>query len=178
MNEQELKDIIKEAIRQFIERDKTLLELKVYEPAISHRIAVYLEKIFNDETLNFDCEYDKHGNENKKEINIITDAKRDCDCKSCKKWSVKNSSGNIKDKVEIRPDIIVHKERGNKNEGNIIAIEIKKDHRCLFDEAKLKALVNKDGNYKYKIGAFIYFSKDKPSVKWFPEDNENQFEQL
>ena len=62
---EKLKNKVKAAVKSFVKDDLKLLELKVYEPAVSHRIAVYLEKEFNSDeeyknkALNFDCEYNK-----------------------------------------------------------------------------------------------------------------------
>jgi len=110
-----------------------------------------------------------------KTVEIAIFFRRTCRCQSCKKWSTKNPVNNTnKNSVEIRPDIIIHKKRGNKSVGNIVAIEIKKKENCLFDQAKLKALTSKDGDYKYKLGVFIYFSNDDPKYKWFVDGLEKK----
>jgi hypothetical protein len=167
---EELKNKVKTAVRLFIENDGELLSLSggIHEQTISHRIAVYLECLFR--RFHVDCEYNKHGvtGDNKKVVENITELKRGCLCKSCKKWCRENPiGGTIRDFSEIRPDIIIHKERGKANTGNILVIEIKKVEECLFDEGKLKSLTDKNGDYKYDLGVFVYFSENQPKYKWF-----------
>ena len=68
----------------------------------------------------------------------------------------------------FRPDILVHK-RGTDG-FNLIAIEVKKDKECPFDEAKLRALTkpfDDYGEYGYELGVFIWFPENIPSYKWF-----------
>ena len=79
----DLKRRIRIAIRRFKQRDwdSDLSKVNIYEPTISHRIAVYLEKLFSD--FHVDCEYNKHGVDHKF-----------------------NQTGD-----KIRPDIIIHRRR-------------------------------------------------------------------
>ena len=71
---------IKSAIEKFINNDKKdLVAVGIYEPSVSHRIAVYLENEFPKYKV--DCEYNKDGESSKL-----------------------NSEGK-----KVRPDIIVHK---------------------------------------------------------------------
>lgn len=180
-NEQELKKLknkVKSSIHMFLANDNELLSLAggVHEQTISHRIAVYLEPLFKD--YHVDCEYNKHGDrgENKKIIENVTNSRQTCKCEKCKKWSRrrKNSFNSInKINFEIRPDIIIRKKRGEKSNGNILVIEIKKNKECLFDQEKLKALTLSSGDFKYRLGTFIYFSKCKPKYKWFVNGKEN-----
>ncbi len=75
-----IKKIIKESVMSFIKNDKNdLLKIRIYEPTLSHRIAVYLENKFSD--YDVDCEYNKIGKDPKI-----------------------NSKGK-----KVRPDIIIHK---------------------------------------------------------------------
>lgn len=142
MTTDELKNKVKEAVKRFIDNDKELLDLKVYEPAVSHRIAVYLERVFNSNLLNFDCEYDKRFDLPK----MTLDGKK------------------------FRPDILVHKR--NCNSSNILAIEIKKAKKSKFDEDKLQKLTSLSEEYKYQLGVFIYFPKGKSEYKWFVNGQE------
>lgn len=140
MNERYLEDLknkVKEACKLFIDRDKQLLDLRVYESAVSHRIAVYLEGIFNDKSLNYDCEYDKRLDLPKRTL---------------------NGRG-------IRPDILVHER--NASSRNILAIEIKKKRKSKWDEKKLGMLTEQYGQYKYMLGVFICFPNGEPEYKWF-----------
>jgi len=174
MNEQkieELKNKVKTAIDLFLANDGELLSLAggIHEQTISHRIAVYLEPLFNG--YHVDCEYNKHGDQknDKKIIANITYSRQNCQCQSCKnRSSAKNSTNNASKKdIEIRPDIIIHKKRGDKRSGNILVIEVKKKGECSFDQAKLEALTLSDGKFKYMLGVFIWFTNDKPKYEWF-----------
>lgn len=85
------------AIKKFNDQDKIdLWNVRIYEPTMSHRIAVYLEKEFKQ--YNIDCEYDKN----------FKDPKT-------------NSSREI-----IRPDIIIHKRNNRDSPDNRVVFEIKK----------------------------------------------------
>ena len=86
MTNKEIKRKIRKALDTFIENDKEyLMDVGIYEPTISHRIAVYLEPLFP--SWNIDCEYNKN-------------------LKGIKKR--RNGSN-------IRPDIIIHKINTNDN---------------------------------------------------------------
>ncbi len=74
------KEKIREAVREFKALDHAaLLRVNIYEPTISHRIAVYLGNLFPG--LNVDCEYSQN-------------------LSGAKKAGLAN---------KIRPDIIIHK---------------------------------------------------------------------
>ena len=85
----QLKHLVESAVHLFLANDKDLLNLKVYEPAVSHRIAVYLEKVFMDKSLNYDCEYNKD-------------------------FDLPKSMPNGK---EIRPDILIHQRQERNRPG-------------------------------------------------------------
>lgn len=75
--------------------------------------------------------------------------------------------GNTKKSI-IYPDFILHKRRSN--EFNILAIEFKKYSNsrkmaCDKDKEKLKALTNINASFRYKVGLFIVFGKERKSVK-------------
>ncbi|MFZ2522837.1 MAG: hypothetical protein WAW92_00445 [Minisyncoccia bacterium] len=163
-----MQDKIIKAVECFINNDIELLDLSAHEQAISHRIGVYLESIFESEKLSIDCEYNKHLNK-PKEINLHDldpELLKTCGCGSCKKIVARNLY-EIPEK-SFRPDIVIHS-RGN-DERNLVVIEVKKHKECLFDEAKLKALTrpkNIGGEYGYELGVFIWFIENKPQYKWF-----------
>ena len=50
-------DIINEVLNQFMENDIILLDIGANERTISHKIACYLDKKF--ENLDVDCEYNR-----------------------------------------------------------------------------------------------------------------------
>jgi hypothetical protein len=167
---QELQEKVDNAVRDFMKYDSDLLKSEAHEQAISHRIAVYLEKSFGEsEKLNVDCEYNKHL-KSPKRINLDLDdlmkqkeqAKR-CWCSMCQVICHGLNLEKFDDKL-FRPDIVVHS-RGNDNR-NLIAIEIKADEMCPFDVAKLRALtvLKKNGGlYEYQLGVFLNFPNGIPN---------------
>ena len=168
---QELKTKVRQAVNDFVKERPSLLKLRAHEQAVSHRVAFYLENVFCESErvgLNVDCEYNKHL-EKDKAINIDRKAfakrkYKNCRCDGCKKLR----SNKLPDEKLFRPDVVVHLR--DTDVRNLIAIEIKKGKRCLFDEAKLQALTKlKDngGQYEYQLEVFLYFPKRKPKYKWF-----------
>lgn len=159
----ELQQKVEQAVSDFVRENPSLLELEAHEQAISHRVAYYLESQFRKGTnLNVDCEYDQHLDVCKT-FNFEKEYKK-CDCVGCKKARKKKSNP----KKLCRPDILVHS-RGN-DDRNLIVIEIKQDERCLFDEAKLKALTKPKteeakGEFGYQLGVFLYFPKKITGVR-------------
>lgn len=140
------KENIRDALRQFIVKDKEkLLRVDIYEPTISHRIAVYLENLFPD--FDVDCEYNKNSNEGKE----IEDKKN-------------------RDGKKIRPDVIIHN-RGSID--NIVIIEVKKSgiksKLAKTDIEKLEKCMN--GALKYKLGVFVGVLKRKIDICWIEENN-------
>jgi len=125
------------AVQLFIDNDLGLLCLKVYEPAVSHRIAFYLEREFFKEGFHVDCEYDK-------------------------RFDLGKPGPGGK---PMRPDIVVHTR--NQSANNEIAIEIKKTRTSKCDIQKLKMLTQKGGLYEYCLGVFIYFPNNKSRFMWF-----------
>lgn len=165
MSEQELKDLknkVTYAVNQFLAEVPNLLKLDVHEQSISHRIAVYLEPLFKG--WNVDCEYNKHLESSKKmdlsEIN--PDDHKSCGCEVCKK-NIDGEDIKLENRL-FRPDILVH-QRGT-DEGNLIAIELKKEKECFFDQAKLNALTSLDDDYRYALGVNIYFIDGEPQFKF------------
>lgn len=121
---------------------------RVYEPAISHKLAEYLQEMFRKRDV--DAEYDKYGSAAKKELENF---QYFCDTNSTDR---------------IRPDIIVHY-RGIRF-GNLLAMEIKdcnaskKSQECV--DEKLKRLTDRGGQFGYLIGALWVFG-DADSEKLF-----------
>ncbi len=137
-----IKRCIRYAIKEFAKRDrKDLLKVNIYEPTISHRIALYLEKELKKykkySQYNVDCEYNKNLSNQKL-----------------------NSKGE-----KVRPDIIVHIRRTNKN---LCVIEIKKAGReskkGKKDIKKLKEVVN--NSLHYTLGVFIGVLKSRIDICW------------
>jgi hypothetical protein len=168
-----MREKVIQAVKLFIDNDIKLLESSAHEQAISHRIGVYLESLFESEKLNIDCEYNKHLDEPKKIdlYNLNPKLCENCKCNSCR-FVVKGNLNEIPEKG-FRPDILVH-ERGTDG-FNLIVIEVKKDKECPFDEAKLRALTlskDKGGEFGYALGVFIWFVNNKAKFKWFTAGNE------
>lgn len=121
---------------------------RVYESAISHKLAEYLQDMFRKHDV--DAEYDKYGSGARKELDAFHN------------FCATNSTDRI------RPDIIVHY-RGIKF-GNLLAVEIKdcnasKTSMNCVDE-KLKRLTDRAGQFGYLVGALWIFG-DADSEKLF-----------
>ena len=110
-----IKEKVKIVVDKFIKNDKEhLYKDGVHENAMSHRIAVYLEKEFKN--YNIDCEYNKNLS-----IPKLNDKKE-----------------------KIRPDIIIHKRGENKNNLVVIEIKkVGKDSQLAEkDIVKIKKMNN------------------------------------
>ncbi len=171
-----LQEKIKSAVTSFVSNDVDLLYLDVHEQSVSHRIAVCLENLFLEPKLNVDCEYNKHLDNGKTvDLTKFIDTRNyeSCGCNACDDIVAGKNLDRL-DRKLFRPDILVH-HRGHDDQ-NEIAIEVKKDHVCPFDVAKIKALTlsrEKGGSYGYNLGAFIYFEGNKPYYIWFKDGKES-----
>ena len=119
--------------------DSDLLERKVREECVNHRLAFYIEAIYeeivkDDRLYCVDLEYNK---------DISPDYKK-----------VKDENGN---EISIRPDIIVHKRESNND--NLIAIEAKYESNSKHDIFKLTRLLEAPYNYSYSVA--ISYNPDK-----------------
>jgi hypothetical protein len=144
MDKEEAKQLIIESLKILIQRDLGIINNKVKEECINHRLACYLEKLINENPNNnlhydVDLEYNKNYKNPKK---IIVDE-------------------NNNEKA-IRPDIIIHKRDSN---DNLIAFEIKKDYTNKNDFQKIKGLVRQ---HNYSYGCLISYlpGKDYMRVKF------------
>ena len=136
-----IKEKVKDAIENIYNNDSDLFDRENYEVTISCKLAQYLHDKSTD--FSVDCEYNKHINGEKR---------------------VEELGKNI------RPDIVIHN-RGT-DEGNIVYIEIKTDHNSDFREddiTKIKFMTKQNGEYRYKLGAFIDFNRNKENliIKFF-----------
>lgn len=133
MNIVVIKRRIQHCIDKIYENDSDLFDRNNYEVTISSKLAQYLFIEFKE--YDVDCEYNKHIDE-------------------------KKYSNELNQK--IRPDIIIHT-RGT-DENNLVYIEIKTDHNResrTFDYNKIKAMTKQNSEYKYSLGLFIDFNRDK-----------------
>jgi hypothetical protein len=132
-----IKRRIKHCIEKIYENDSDLFDRNNYEVTISSKLAQYLFIEFKK--YDVDCEYNKHINQEKR---------------------VKELNHNI------RPDIIIHR-RGT-DEDNLVYIEIKTDHNResrTYDYDKVKVMTKQEGKYRYNLGLFIDFNRDKEKLK-------------
>lgn len=136
---------LKRALKNFYKKESFLVEYKVAERALTHKLAEYLQKLFPD--YNVDCEYNKVGNGDSKRVSALMDANSDCphNCNECPA-----------NKCVIFPDIIVHK-RGT--DENILVIEAKTSWSRQSSENDYKKLIalRKANEYHYQMGVALRF---------------------
>lgn len=129
-----IKEKIRVAVRSFNNEKEHLYRVDIFEPTLSHRIALHLESQFLDDGYVVDCEYNRN----------INDPKRD----------------DLNQK--IRPDIIVH--RRNSSENNLVLFEVKKagkdSNKGQEDIRKLQRI----SNLNYTLRVFIGVLKNKTQV--------------
>lgn len=179
---EDLKVLLTDCLADFWERDSDLIKNKVYEPVISGKFAMILQKQLYKKhffgmppNIDIDIEYDKHLQDAK----IIGDKCKYCSDKNCR---VKKQS-LITEEKKIRPDIVFH-ERINDN-NNICAFEIKcsraKKMKVLkystykYDYAKLKALVCGEYEYKYTWGIHLTFFEKGTVVQIFKNNEISRY---
>lgn len=122
----EVRRKVDQAIAQLLEKDFFLLQIDANERAISHRLGIYLQLLF--EEWHVDCEYNRDLDNPKrlKTYKSFIDPK-------LRVWSIAET-----DPITVFPDIIIH-ERGTHN--NLLIIEMKKTMSQTsnkFDYFKLK----------------------------------------
>ena len=142
MNNRIIKGKIREALKLFIAKDKqALLAVDIYEPTISHRIAVYLEDLLPG--FDIDCEYNK----------TLLGKKKDIEGK------------------KIRPDIIIHKRGTNEDNSVILEIKKsgKNSKLAKADIKKLKKCMK--GTLNYDLGVFISILKRNIYICWIEKNN-------
>ena len=147
----------KSALRQFYRNDYALVEYRVAERALTHKLAEHLQRRFKG--FSVDCEYNKVGRGDPKRVwafiaSLSCRSQLQCsgDCDEC--------AGN---KCVVFPDIIVHT-RGE--DENLIAIEAKTEWGKgdqTRDLLKLKALAESK-NYRYELCIAFRFCKDIAST--------------
>jgi len=147
MNNRIIKGKIREALKLFIAKDKqALLAVDIYEPTISHRIAVYLEDLFPG--FDIDCEYNK----------TLLGKKKDMNGK------------------KIRPDIIIHTRMTNEVNSVITEIKKsgKNSKLAKSDIEKLKRCMK--GTLNYDLGVFIGILKRNIDICWIEKNNNSILE--
>lgn len=144
-NQKLLLKILTKALIALADKDERLFDVGVHEQAFSHRLALYIEKYFQEEFSNFssemygindiavDCEYNRHGHEQKNLADII-------DKYPDKKTDV------------VRPDIVLHVRGGSEN---LLVVEVTRSDINAYQYAldKVTSFVNSD--YAYELGAVV-----------------------
>ena len=147
------KEVIIYAAKKLVENDTILIDTKVKEECINHKLALYIEeKIRAEEKIDFssldvDLEYDKRIEQSKKV-----------------------------DGRPIRPDILVHQRKsGDKN--NFVALEAKKDYWSRSDRRKIKKLVC-ENSFQYLLGCTISYLPEKAYllIRFFQKKTNNWLE--
>ncbi len=153
---------IMHAIDSLRMNDFHLIKYDCNERAIAHRLAIYIEQIFNGE-YSVDCEYNRDGVELKRLYEMF---------------------GETTNGLQVYPDIIVHK-RGT-NSKNILVLELKKRNHVTiqnkqFDQQKLKLFTSTEhGGLGYHYGAYIEFTTgvnhfEKPEIILYSKGAEIQW---
>ncbi len=140
-----ISDFIK-ALFVFLKKEQFLLKKGVNERSITHKLAEYLQREFQDYYV--DCEYNRML---KDEIYITKNLKLE----------IKDTKSTDLKQTTVYPDIIIHK-RGN-NEDNLLVIEVKKEENNSskkYDIKKLEAFTNQ---LNYKFGFYIEFNNESVS---------------
>lgn len=174
MNTQ-LQKLIKKAVSLFRREEPNLLSLGVHEQAVTHRIAVHLERLLEADAelraFHVDCEYSNHLEDSKtmkiQLAQIDAELMSKCRCGACIKL-LKHSFNTRANEKRFRPDIIVH--RRNSDATNKLVVEVKLRELCPFDMEKLKVLTIPKAaatDYGYELGAFIHFPEGTSSFRWF-----------
>jgi len=149
MSLESIRKKVLEALCKLRTNDHYLLEAKVNERTISHKLAEYLQEEFE---LVVDCEYNRHKKEPKRIFRELG-----------------NINCNDTDGKTVFPDIVVHK-RGTDDE-NLLVIEIKKSSNPIdrdFDREKIVAFTTE---LDYKFGLFLEINVDNPHdyLEWYEE---------
>jgi hypothetical protein len=123
--DEEIKTALVRAAGRFVDRDLNLLERALYEPALTHRLAVYLERRFP--THDVDCEYDRDG-----------DGPKD-----------------VAEYGNARPDIIVHCRGHNHPWNLLAVEAKWAGTSYYLDKRKLRGLKNPNGRFAYQVVALV-----------------------
>lgn len=136
-----IKEKIRVAIGAFNNEKDHLYRVDIFEPTLSHRIALHLESEFFNDGYVVDCEYNRNINDDK------------------------NDDLNQK----IRPDIIIHR-RGS-NENNLVIFEVKKagkdSKKGQEDIRKLRRI----SNLNYMTRVFVGVLKNKTQIVYVEDNS-------
>ena len=175
MNREQATEVVTASLRDLLEGDRILLVNDVAERAITHRLAMYLQRSVDRlhlENVHVDCEYNRNavaGQGAPKTVHLL---------RQRVEMLVHGQDVVADDRyrsVTTFPDIIVH-ERGT-NDRNLLVMEVKKANNQVdpeLDFAKLAAFTeNTERNdYQYRHGVFVLMTtavEDPPfpTLTWF-----------
>ena len=155
MNRDLIEEMVRKSIDRLIKEDSHLLIIDVNERTISHRLALYLQKEFED--WNVDCEYNRNIDTTK----MLNLSKRI-------QIPIEEVPPDDTEGKTVFPDIIVH-HRGT--DDNLLVIEMKKTSSNVprgFDLIKLEAFGEQLG-YVYRLFLCFNVGSDylkEPEIVW------------
>ncbi|ELP1878800.1 hypothetical protein QU233_004325 [Vibrio vulnificus] len=127
------------SLRQFIARDRYLLEVNANERSLTHRRGMYLQAQF--EHYDVDCEFNRDGHD-PKELYIGTE-----------ETDVYDDNA-----MTVYPDIIVHR-RGS-NDDNLLVIEFKKSSSRVSNSKDMTKLHAYKRDLHYRYALFVELGTD------------------
>jgi hypothetical protein len=137
-------DKLVEALREFYARENYLLAHDVSERAMTHRLAVYIERKFDGWEI--DCDYNRVG---ERRLRLPRGAIVSTD----------DDLGK-----SVYPDIVVHHRAIPEN---LLAVEVRKasNHQPLdHDRQKLRAMTDPHLWFAFRLGAFVVLGKQGLAV--------------
>ncbi len=165
-------DNLIQCLHRVLDQDNHLLHHDINEPAISHRLALYLTPLFPD--YNVDCEYNGNvdGDKGRKYVILLTEKARQLGLKRRRKDENKETTARA-----VFPDIIIHRRGLNGADNNVLVIEIKKSSSQVtpdWDVEKLTRFTSPEyeNQYNYRFGAFVRLQVgEQPNftVEWFKD---------
>ena len=164
MTDEEMKELLIQAVQCFSHDEKYLLEHNVSERAMAHKLAEHVKKKFIGSDV--DCEYNKNIDDEKCILATVDDyliykgkTKRGRRLKEEHEGVEVVEDEDHLEVIDVFPDIVIH-HRGEGHPKNLVIIEIKKssnrsETQREFDAFKLRKYTEKSGPLKYRLGAFI-----------------------
>ena len=141
MNEQEIKDFIKNSLQELYQVDADIINRELKEECINHRFAVALENQLKvkKQQVTYDVDVEYNGNYTGQDDEDVLN----------KKLIDLTMDGGFR-KSRIYPDIIIHKRKSN--EFNLLCIEAKKRYsnsKLRRDKFKVRGLLEAPFNYRF-----------------------------
>ena len=165
---EEIERIVKCCLQKLRRLDRYLLDIKVNERTITHKLAEYLQEHFPE--FNVDCEYNRYENYIKR---IRNEQDRFREITNLSNIELAELIWENKEADTIYPDIIVHK-RGNQD-NNLLVIEVKKTSNPKSgnsDKEKIEELMSPPYNYTFGLFLRIDVYGENDDLKWVPNENQ------